>query len=66
MVYFDFSFVIDSLTVADLLFVIKNSREKRRKVGEGTGMKRNEMSRSNRMRKSRKVEEGQETLEGGR
>jgi hypothetical protein len=33
-------FVIDSTTAADLLFVIEDSREKRRQVDEGTETKR--------------------------
>jgi hypothetical protein len=40
----DLLFVIDSLTVADLPFVIKDSREKRRKVEKGRRTNGNELS----------------------
>jgi hypothetical protein len=40
-------FVVDSLIVTDLLFVIEDSQEKRRKVDEGRGTKRDKLSESN-------------------
>jgi hypothetical protein len=56
-------FVIHSITVTSLLFVIEGSRAKRRKFEEGT-------KRIERMRKALKVAEGQKSMkkvaEGGR